>query len=407
MRALTAEALSFFASSAGRSALEELDSLPSGLAGLSQLRGAGRSADEAAWLLDQAELRERARRKLGPEAGQLLFTREALEQASARPVAEWRAARLAAALGSGALGSGARVLEVGAATGGDTIPLARAGLRVVACELDPIRAGLLRWNVAAAGLEDRVEVFEGDATVQRWSDLDAVYADPARRREGRRSLGLEAGSPPLSVIRAIGAPALLVKAAPGLDPEEVPGELGLAFVSLKREVKESLLAGGPLREVFAAGPEEGRAWVLAEGEAGAHEFRGPRELPERVGEPGAYMFDPDPALTRAGLIRALGRTLEAWQLDPRIVFLSGSAPRETPFASCHQVVQAGPFRRKTLAAWVRAEGAGRVDVKQRGLRGEPSRLVGKLPLTKGGPALTAFLYRTDAGPQAVLCREPS
>lgn len=405
MRALTAEALSFFASSAGRSALEELDSLPSGLAGLSQLRGAGRSADEAAWLLDQAELRERARRKLGPEAGQLLFTREALEQASARPVAEWRAARLAAALGSGALGSGARVLEVGAATGGDTIPLARAGLRVVACELDPIRAGLLRWNVAALGLEERVEVVEGDATIHPWSDLDAVYADPARRKEGRRSLGLEAGSPPLSVLRAIGCPQLLVKAAPGLDPEEVPQGLGLAFVSLRRELKEALLAGGELRSLFAAEPGQGRAWILSATGDAPRELCGPRELPARVGAPGAFMFDPDPAVTRAGLIRALGRELDAWQLDPRIAFLSGDAAHETPFASCHRVVQSGPFRRKTLAKWVRGEGAGRVDVKQRGLRGDPGQVAGKLPTTKGGPTLTAFLYQTDEGPQAALCAE--
>lgn len=400
MRPLSDEALAFFASAEGRAALDELDSVPEGLSGVTQLRAAGRSADEAAWLLDQAQLRTRATRKLGPEAGRLLFTREALEQASARPVAEWRAQRLASALGEGA-----RILEVGAATGGDTVALARAGLGVVACELDPIRAGLLRWNVAALGLEERVEVVEGDATIHPWSDLDAVYADPARRKEGRRSLGLEAGSPPLSVLRAIGCPQLLVKAAPGLDPEEVPQGLGLAFVSLRRELKEALLAGGELRSLFAAEPGQGRAWILSATGDAPRELCGPRELPARVGAPGAFMFDPDPAVTRAGLIRALGRELDAWQLDPRIAFLSGDAAHETPFASCHRVVQSGPFRRKTLAKWVRGEGAGRVDVKQRGLRGDPGQVAGKLPTTKGGPTLTAFLYQTDEGPQAALCAE--
>jgi len=400
VRPLSDEALAFFASPSGRAALAGLNEVPDGLSGVTQLRGAGHSADEAGWLLDQAELRRRAERKLGPEAAQLLFTREALEQASARPVAEWRSQRLASALAPGA-----RVLEVGAATGGDTLALARAGLRVVACELDPIRAGLLRWNVAALGLSEQVEVVEGDATVRRWTGLDAVYADPARRRAGRRSLGLEAGSPPLSVLRAIGCEDLLVKAAPGLDPEEVPEALGLTFVSLRRELKEGLLAGGALRSVFAGAPGEGRAWVLSASGEEARELRGPRELPPRVAPPGAFMFDPDPAVTRAGLIRALGRELEAWQLDPRIVFLSGDAAQATPFASCHRVVKSGPFRRKTLAAWVRAEGAGRVDVKQRGLRGDPNQVAGKLPTRKGGPPVTAYLYQSDSGPQAVLCRE--
>ena len=239
MRPLSDEALAFFASPAGRKALASLEDVPEGLSGATQLRGAGYSADQAGWLQDQAKLRRRAERKFGPEAARLLLTREALEQASARPVAEWRSRRLASVLSPGA-----RVLEVGAATGGDTLALARAGLRVVACELDPIRAGLLRWNVEALGLSEQVEVVEGDATLQSWTGLDAVYADPARRREGRRSLGLEAGSPPLSVLRAIGCQDLLVKAAPGLDPSEVPDALGLTFVSLRRELKEGLLAAG-------------------------------------------------------------------------------------------------------------------------------------------------------------------
>jgi len=399
MRPLSAEALAFFGSPAGRAALADVDNVPEGLSGVTQLRGVGHSADEASWLLDQAELRRRGERKLGPEAAQLLFTREALEQASARPVAEWRSQRLVSALGAGA-----RVLEVGAATGGDTVALARAGLRVLACELDPIRAGLLRWNVDALGLSEQVEVVEGDATLRSWTDLGAVYADPARRREGRRSLGLEAGSPPLSLLRAIGCEELLVKAAPGLNPDEVPDALGLAFVSLRREVKEGLLAGGALRSVFAGEPGQGRAWILSASGEAPQELCGPLELPARTAEPGAFMFDPDPAVTRAGLIRALGRELDAWQLDPRIVFLSGDKAQTTPFASCHRVVQSGPFRRKTLAAWVRAEGAGRVDVKQRGLRGDPNQIAAKLKTKKGGPVVTAFLYQTDAGPQAVLCR---
>ncbi|MBL4847445.1 MAG: hypothetical protein JKY65_18155 [Planctomycetes bacterium] len=396
MRPLSADALAFFTSDRGRNALSSLADLSSGLAGIEALRARGCSADEAAWLLDQANLRQRALKKLGPEGAGLLFTQEALEQASHRAVSEWRFGRL-----RDALGPAARVLEVGAATGGDTLALARAGLSVLAVELDPIRAGLLRWNVEAAGFTERVEVVEGDATGRSWPDMSAIYADPARRQEGRRTLSLEEGSPRLSALRGIGCAELLVKAAPGLDPDEVPPALGLAFVSLRREVKEALLAGGSLREHFAAAPGEGRAWILP----GGHELRGPIDLPARTGPPGAYMFDPDPAVTRASLIRALGQELNAWQLDPRIAFLSGDTAQETPFARCYEVLESGPHRRKTLAAWVRKHEGSRVDVKQRGLRGDPNELARKLPTRKGGPPLTVFLAQTDQGPLAVLCKD--
>ena len=400
MRALNSEALEFFASAPGLEALARAGSLSGGLAGLSALRKAGCDADQAAWALDQVKLRAKARAKFGAEAAEMLFLQEALEQASAQEVAGWRAARLARALDPGA-----RVLEVGASLGGDTLALARAGLSVSAAELDPLRAALLRWNLRVAGCAEQVDVVEGDALARSWSGLRAVFADPARRAGGRRVLGLEQGSPSLSQLRALGCPELLVKAAPGLDLDEVPPELGLSFVSLGGELKEALLAGGALRAAFGADPGEGRAFLLSPGEnvaTGLVELRGPRELPARVAPPGAFVFEPDPALIRAGLIRRLGQDLDAWQLDPRIVFLSADAPTLGPCAGCYAVLERGPWRRKTLSAWVRAHGAGRVDVKQRGLRGDPGDVSAGLPTTKGGPALTLFLYQTDDGPQALL-----
>lgn len=394
MRPLNEESLAFFASPLGQSALEQAAQLPAGLAGLSALRKAGCDADQAGWALDQVRLRAKAETKFGPEAAGMLFVQEALEQASAREVACWRAERLV-----GTVGAGARVLEVGAAVGGDTLALARAGIELCAAELDPIRAALLAWNLRVAGCAAQVEVLAGDALGQSWSGLRAVFADPARRYAGRRVLGLEEGSPTLTQLRGIGCAELLVKAAPGLAREEVPAELGLAFVSCGGELKESLLAGGELRAAFGADPGEGRAFVLP----GPFELRGPRELPARVAAPGVYVFEPDPAVIRAGLIRRLGQDLGAWQLDPRIAFLSGNEPADSPFAGCYAVLEAGPMRRKVLSRWTRARGASRVDVKQRGLRGDPGQVSAGLPTKKGGPVLTLFLYQTDDGPQALLC----
>jgi hypothetical protein len=268
---------------------------------------------------------------------------------------------------------------------------------VIACERDPTRALLLEHNVAALGLD--VEVRRGDALTTDLSNVGAIYADPARRIEGRRVLGLEEARPRLSDLLALRARAgargsdcpLWVKVAPGLDREEVPSTAGLEFVSLRGELKEALLT-------FGAGPPGQRAVVLPADETLAHAA----DLPSRVGLPGAFFFEPDPAVIRAGAVRDLGQLLDAWQLDERIAYLSGDHAPATPFARAFRVLRQGIFRRKTVAGWLRDLGPGRLVVKQRGTRQDAAALERRLPRLAGGPERWLFLARTDAGPLAVL-----
>jgi SAM-dependent methyltransferase len=68
---------------------------------------------------------------------------------------------LAHALSHNAATSSVRVLDVGAGTGRNTLPLARAGFQADAAELAPSLAALLRKELQDAGLQ--AQVFEGDA----------------------------------------------------------------------------------------------------------------------------------------------------------------------------------------------------------------------------------------------------
>lgn len=54
------------------------------------------------------------------------------------------------------------VVEVGAGTGALTLPLARAGARVVALEPDPVWAGSLQENLIDSGLADQVQIARVD-----------------------------------------------------------------------------------------------------------------------------------------------------------------------------------------------------------------------------------------------------
>ena len=389
MRRLTPEAVRFLSGPAAQAELAALAGEPlDPLATVAALRKRW-SEDEAAWLYDQARLRRRARGKF-PHADALLFEAEALEQASAGPVARWRAEQVFAPY--------ERVADLGAGIGGDALALAAAGQRVLAVERDPVRAAILEHNAAELGLADRIEVVTGDWRALAL-DVDAAFADPARRSGGRRTVRLEAMEPPLADLQHLARrlPALAVKLAPALDKSELPPEAGLGFVSLAGELKEALAGFGEL-----AVPEP---WAVVL-PAGAR-LGGP-EGPERTGPVGAYLYEPDPAVIRAGLVRRLAAELDAWQLDAQVAYLSADEPRSTPLARVWRVLEHGPFRQKTAAAWLAAHGAGGVEVKRRRSPVEPAVLEKKLraALVPGGPTLTLFLTRVADRPWAVLGRRP-
>jgi 23S rRNA (adenine-N6)-dimethyltransferase len=64
--------------------------------------------------------------------------------------------------------AGALVVDVGAGRGALTLPLARAGARVVAVEADPVWAAWLRDRVRAAGLDQRVRLVCRDVRDFAW-----------------------------------------------------------------------------------------------------------------------------------------------------------------------------------------------------------------------------------------------
>ena len=54
--------------------------------------------------------------------------------------------------------------------------------------------------------------------------------------------------------------------------------------------------------------------------------------PVAVAPPGPFLLDPNPAVTRAGLVEELARPLAAWKIDERIAFLCTDTAVRTPFA---------------------------------------------------------------------------
>ncbi|HMA46271.1 MAG TPA: class I SAM-dependent methyltransferase, partial [Frankiaceae bacterium] len=124
-----------------------------------------------------------------------------------------------------------------------------------------------------------------------------------------------------------------------------------------------------------------------------------------VGRPGRYLLDPNPAVTRAGLVADLGRRLGAWQLDGRIAFLSADDPVRTPFARLLRVERSLPWDVAVLARQLRGLGVGAVDVRRRGLAGDVAQVARRLRL-RGGRKMTLVMTRVAGRPWALVCVEP-
>jgi hypothetical protein len=121
-----------------------------------------------------------------------------------------------------------------------------------------------------------------------------------------------------------------------------------------------------------------------------------------VGEPGEYLLDPNPAVTRAGLVQELGRDLGARQLDEHTAFLSVDRCVGTPFARTLRVLESMPWHERQAARRLRELGIGAADIRRRGLAGDVEQIRRRLGL-RGDRQATIVLTRRAGRPWGLIC----
>lgn len=342
--------------------------------------------ERVAAALGQVELRRHASAKLGEDAARMYFTRDGLEQATRTPVARHRAARIA-------LG-GPSVIDLTCGIGGDLVELARAGLTTAGVDLDPLRVEVARANLAALGLGGAVGV--ADATALDVSPFATAYADPARRGGRGRTLHADDWTPPWAFVETLLRQSACVKAAPGIPHSLVPPGVEAEWVSDGGEVKEAVLWSPHLATVAR------RATVLGRG--GLATLTVDDDPGAEVGPVGGFLYEPDGAVIRAGLVTAVAAGVQGHLLDRRIAYVASDSAFRTPFARGYRVVEQLPFREKQLRAALRERGVGSLTIKKRGVDVVPEQLRQRLAL-KGDQAATVVLTRV-AGEGTALLVEP-
>lgn len=223
---MTPEDLEFLRTAAGRDLLDLAAGLAWSRADLVASTAAVRRADpvHAAAAIDVVTARARARGRIRG-AGAMLLTDEAVQQATAWPVAALRAGRLA----------GRDVHDVTCSVGAELTELVRTADRVIGSDLDPVRARMAARNVPGA------LVCVADALAPPSRDA-VLVADPARRSGGRRVHDPARLSPPLPDLLAVAADRdHVIKCAPGLDTSVLDHSGEVELVSLDGSVREACL----------------------------------------------------------------------------------------------------------------------------------------------------------------------
>jgi SAM-dependent methyltransferase len=353
--------------------------------------------DRAAAALTQARLRVRAVAKLGDDAQHMYFTPEALEQATRARVAAHRAARLSAA-------RPASVVDLGCGIGADLVAFAHAGITAAGVDLDPVRVAVARANLEALGVAGAVQVAE--ATTVDLDAFGAAYVDPARRSARGRVLDAEGWTPPWPFVVDLLGRHGLAKVAPGIPHDMLPTDVEAEWVSEGGDVTEASLwaprfASASRRATVIPGPGRGSAAGLASLTEDDDPYDG---QPRPLGPVGAYLYEPDGAVIRAGLVTAVAAGVGGHLVDEHIAYVTGDDAFRTPFARSYRVVEELPYREKQLRAALRERGVGRLTIKKRGVGIVPEELRKRLSL-KGDEEATIVLTRV-AGAGTALLVEP-
>ncbi|MEU8682305.1 class I SAM-dependent methyltransferase [Streptomyces sp. NPDC048611] len=355
--------------------------------------------------LGQARLRQRAVAKFGADAWRMYFTPNGVEQSTRTTVATHRATRLAA-LGIRSLA------DLCCGIGGDALALARAGIRVLAVDRDPLACAAARANAEALGLAELIEVRCADVTEVDTAGYDAVFVDPARRSKARggRVFDPEAYAPPLSwaLEAARKAPVAALKIAPGVPHEALPEDAETEWISDGGDVKEAVVWFGT-GQGAAARPVPGgrRATLLPAGDSllgtGLPDPSAGDDAPQApVGPVGDWLYEPDGAVIRAHLVADVARQVEGRLIDPTIAYITADQLTETPYATAYAITDVLPFHVKRLKALLRERGVGIAVIKKRGSAVEPEELRKKLKLGGGRTSCTIFLTRVAGAPTMLL-----
>jgi hypothetical protein len=348
------------------------------------------AAAQAAALFELAWVRQRATTKF-TDGHRLWFTREALEQASHERVAQARLMHIAPAT---------HIADICCGCGGDAMTLATVA-PTIALDADATRIALAQANLAERNLD--TTCIMADATTYAVPDsVDVVFFDPGRRQHGKRIFDADDYIPPLSLANQWRRPGrrIIIKCAPGIDYTQLPFAQPCAIdcVSLYGDMRETL--------IMLDMPYDWQRQATVIHADGVHRLTNqPDTTRVPISAPQAYIYEPDSAVIRAGLVTHLAACHDLQMIDPHIAYVTGAIVVNTPFARCWHVIDTLPFNERLLRQRLRQLDGGAITVKKRGSPVDTDALAKRLSHPNGVPYVV-ILTRVSGQHTALICQGP-
>ena len=184
-----------------------------------------------------------------------------------------------------------------------------------------------------------------------------------------------------------------MKLAPGIPHDLVPDGVEAEWVSDHHEVKEAVLWSGRLATTRR------RATVIGHG--GLATLTDEDDPGAPAGPVADFLYEPDGAVIRAGLVTAVAAGVGGHLLDEHIAYVTSADSFRSPFARGYRVLEEVPFREKQLRAALRERRIGRLTIKKRGVSVVPDELRKRLAL-RGDEESTLVLTRVGGKGTALL-----
>lgn len=303
---------------------------------------------------------------------------------------------------------GKKLLILGGGLGVDEWALSQTFAQLTTIDNDEALNQIVAFNYTKLSIKNaqRITQTAEDYLYETPEPFDCIYTDPDRRDEkGERKITFQQSTPDIiSLLSKLWerTQTLIVKASPLLDINAALLQLGNAkevrVIAVKNEVKEILIIaekGFTGNTKTIAANYNGNTWqeytsTLAK-----------TPLPQ-IADP-IYFFEPNTAIIKAGLHQSYAAELGLGTIDPKTAYYTGTTPVEDFMGRQFSIINAVPFAKSGITAYLKQHGLQKANVAKRNFRLSVDEIKKLFKIKDGG---NEYLFFTQQGAKGVMyhCR---